>query len=956
MKKIILISLLLSFNFLYAIGISLNSPTVNEGNTSVTLTATLSAKLDHNITITLSNGATVEMENNTTVGTSTTFTAGTDDVYTLDQSFDINITSDTNGTLTYDLNSTVTVVNVNDTTNLTLTDPSVTEGEANVVIDLNVSNAPVGDLNITINDGINEQNVTIPNGSTGVTATIDLSSYNDVYSTDKTITVNVTGTSGGTFEDLNTTDTSVISMTENNNSVTNLTLTDHTVTEGEANVVIDLNVSNAPVGDLNITINDGINEQNVTIPNGSTGVTATIDLSSYNDVYSTDKTITVNVTGTSGGTFEDLNTTDTSVISMTENNNSVEVVSTLVVVDSNSTDMTYKVELSEVATGDVSVSLDNGDTRIVSDTTSSTTFSVDINSTQPTKITDTTGPASVEFENLNIKYAVLLQNNGWNFISLNGSTVSDVNLTLSDINSSGNIVSLYKEGKRDSNALFTEQNITTITLAQAYWIETSAANVIIDYNTSGVFTDLDYTDYDAGWNAIGFSEVITKESLESNLTAQGYILDEFKSQDTPAPTFVDANYTVPGKAYWIKVQQRAPIITTKDGYIVDLYLDSDASLIELAASIGAVNADELDSALINYEDVRTLAVKTNETNGISTSFMDPNDVNFTLALDSNLSKVTVKEPLMMAFNGFVDDDKQTGYIIENILSDAQGTINSISLTGSSDFNISNSGDLTVVADINYTTTSNIKDYNLTAYATNENGNGRSVDVTIHLSELEPILDMDTLDIKETAVAGTKIGLVPVLFTGSSAITSFTLSGAISSAFTIDNSSGMVSLAIDANSSMNDDIQVVATNTSGDSNIIDITFNVIPMTNAFHIAPNMDNNITKFTACSTERSVSYSMSATMVSDGGDNNFTDPKYVYTWSHDYDSNISTCSTSNCEVVVDYTALDYYGGLTIELNVEYDSTDSYSEYIDLGAIEHTTEYPPCMPKVLESETIIRP
>jgi hypothetical protein len=291
--------------------VTLSDPTVSEGN-AITITATVTNAPQTDLILTLSNGATITIVAGQTTGEVTFANPNGDDVYVDPQTLVYSITGTTGGNYealdTSDV-STVSVVDTIDPTVVTLSDPTVSEGNA-ITITATVTNAPQTDLVLTLSNGAT---ITIVAGQTTGAVTFANPNGEDVYVDPQTLVYSITGTTGGNYEALDTSDVSTVSVVDTIDS-TVVTLSDPTVSEGNA-ITITATVTNAPQTDLILTLSNGAT---ITIVAGQTTGAVTFANPNGEDVYVDPQTLVYSITGTTGGNYEALDTSDVSTVSVVD--------------------------------------------------------------------------------------------------------------------------------------------------------------------------------------------------------------------------------------------------------------------------------------------------------------------------------------------------------------------------------------------------------------------------------------------------------------------------------------------------------------------------------------------------------------------------------------------------------------------------------------------------------------
>ncbi|MCT7588217.1 immunoglobulin-like domain-containing protein, partial [Aliarcobacter butzleri] len=116
---------------------------------------------------------------------------------------------------------------------ITLSDPIVKEGEG-ITIKATVTNPPQTDLIITLKNG---EKITIKAGETTGSVTFDNPNGEDVYKDGETLNYTITGTTGGNYVSLDTSDSSVVTVTDTPDTTT-LTLNDVSVNEGTGTATV----------------------------------------------------------------------------------------------------------------------------------------------------------------------------------------------------------------------------------------------------------------------------------------------------------------------------------------------------------------------------------------------------------------------------------------------------------------------------------------------------------------------------------------------------------------------------------------------------------------------------------------------------------------------------------------------------------------------------------------------
>jgi hypothetical protein len=283
----------------------------------------------------------------------------------------------------------VLVSDVVDPTTLSLTASELVV-EGGMITYAAVLDNPAGsDMTVTLdNGGI----INIPAGSTS--GEIELQVEDDVYLGGGQFTsAAIVATTGGNFEQLvvNSTATEVVDTT----SITNLVLTaTDSVVEGGA-ITYLATLDNPAGSNMTITLSNGLV---ISIPAGASAGAALFATS--DDVYAVENTLSTVIVSAVGGNFESLNVSGESVVTTVLNDSD----DTTLRLSANTSvsegeDIVYTLSLDNPANSDLTVSLDNGETIIISAGSSQASINVPTNNfgSVLVAISDTSGG---NFENL----------------------------------------------------------------------------------------------------------------------------------------------------------------------------------------------------------------------------------------------------------------------------------------------------------------------------------------------------------------------------------------------------------------------------------------------------------------------------------------------------------------------------------------------------------------------------
>ncbi|MFP5427465.1 MAG: retention module-containing protein [Gammaproteobacteria bacterium] len=333
------------------------TPSVTEGGTIV-YTASVSAPVTGSpVLVTLANGQTISIP----VGASSASVSAAvgNDVYQGHDSVSNHIIAVGGGSYEQLVGNpapvTTTVSDSQDTTTVTLTaTPSVAEG-GSIVYTASV-NAPVTGTPVVVTLA-NGQTITIPVGQSSSTVTTPVT--NDVYQGHPAVTTNITGVSGGNYENLVGNPAPVSTTVTDVQDTTTVTLT-ATPSVAEGGSIIYTASVNAPVTGSPVVVTLA-NGQTITIPVGQSSSTVSTPVS--NDVYQSHAPVTNSITNVSGGNFESLvgNPAQVSTsVTDSQDTTTVSLSATPSVAEGGS--IVYTATLTNPAGTAVTVTLSNGQT------------------------------------------------------------------------------------------------------------------------------------------------------------------------------------------------------------------------------------------------------------------------------------------------------------------------------------------------------------------------------------------------------------------------------------------------------------------------------------------------------------------------------------------------------------------------------------------------------------------
>ncbi|MFT0867794.1 retention module-containing protein, partial [Pseudomonas sp. CAM1A] len=347
------------------------TPSVTEGGV-ITYTVTLNNPAQTPVTVTLSNGQTVTIEAGKSSG-SVDFQTPGNDVYNNGSTVSTTITGATGGNFEkLEPNPAPADTKINDsidTTTATLTaTPSVTEGGV-ITYTVTLTNPAQTPVTVTLSNG---QTVTIEAGKSS--GSVDFQTPgNDVYNNGSTVSTTITGATGGNFEKLEPNPAPAETKINDSIDTTTAALTaTPSVTEGGV-ITYTVTLTNPAQTPVTVTLSNG---QTVTVKAGES--TGSVDFQTpANDVFVNGSTVTTSITGASGGNFEKLepDTTPTQTVI----SDSIDTVTVSIASNGNVTEAeqpTFTVSVSQKLDHDLTVTLSNGATVVISAGQTQATYSL----------------------------------------------------------------------------------------------------------------------------------------------------------------------------------------------------------------------------------------------------------------------------------------------------------------------------------------------------------------------------------------------------------------------------------------------------------------------------------------------------------------------------------------------------------------------------------------------------
>ncbi|MFQ6594148.1 retention module-containing protein, partial [Pseudomonas palleroniana] len=276
---------------------------------------------------------------------------------------------------------------------------TITEAGGVLTYTATVTQAPIGNLNITLSNGAV---ITIPSGQLTGTVNVPLAPNDSPYIDPSQISVNVTGTTGGNNLVLNIDTTPAVTQVTDTIDTTTIALTaGSTVTEG-GQITYTATLTNPAQTPVTVTLSNG---SVITIKAGESTGTVVVDTPA-NDVYNNGSTVSTTITGATGGNFENLVPSTTPAVTTIVD--SVDTTTVALTAGSTVTEggqITYTATLTNPAQTPVTVTLSNGSVITIKAGESTGTVVVDtpandVYNNGSTVSTTITGATGGNFENL----------------------------------------------------------------------------------------------------------------------------------------------------------------------------------------------------------------------------------------------------------------------------------------------------------------------------------------------------------------------------------------------------------------------------------------------------------------------------------------------------------------------------------------------------------------------------
>ena len=219
---------------------------------------------------------------------------------------------------------------------------------------------------------------------------------------------------------------------------------------------------------------------------------------------------------------------------------------------------------------------------------------------------------------------------GWNLVGISGvdanmnvmDKIRDKNISLIVTNDNGRWL------KFDPNRSYLQQ-FSTFEEGKGYWIK---ANKDINL-TFNYINNIQMPNINGGWNLVSFKDGLNAKNAIAQLNNSGFKVDLIVTNDNgrwlkfdPNRSYLQQFSTLDGsKGYWVKAEKVAAIATTKDGYNVELYTESNnPDLSNLVSVISQYNLNELPNIKDQFSGVSNIVLSTTSNgNPIESSYISP---------------------------------------------------------------------------------------------------------------------------------------------------------------------------------------------------------------------------------------------------------------------------------------------------------------------------------------------
>ncbi|WP_412034573.1 immunoglobulin-like domain-containing protein, partial [Vibrio cholerae] len=231
---------------------------------------------------------------------------------------------------------------------------------------------------VTLDNG---QTITIKDGDTTGSVEVTVDANEDVYKDASSVSASIESATGGNFESLVVDKTAAVTQITDTIDETKVSLSaTGSLTEAGGTIIYTATLTNKAQGDVTVTLDNG---QTITIKDGDTTGSVEVTVDANEDVYKDASSVSASIESATGGNFESLVVDKTAAVTQitdTIDETKVSLSATGSLTEAGGT-IIYTATLTNKAQGDVTVTLDNGQTITIKDgdTTGSVEVTVDAN-------------------------------------------------------------------------------------------------------------------------------------------------------------------------------------------------------------------------------------------------------------------------------------------------------------------------------------------------------------------------------------------------------------------------------------------------------------------------------------------------------------------------------------------------------------------------------------------------
>ena len=591
--------------------------------------------------------------------------------------------------------ATASIADTTDTTTVTLSADDIEEGNANVVFNVELSNAAGTETTVTVTVNGVGHNAVIAAGEKTGSVSVSHTNTEDVYVDKSSMTGTVTAVNGGNFEDVDYSSATATADINDTIDTTTVTITAGNITEGTSDIGFTVTFDNPAETATTITVDVDGTEYKPVMSANTSSVSFAATNSNTEDAYLDASTVTGKVTAVDGGNFES--------VDFSEASTTVNVTDTI---DNTGITLTAPADTNE---GDALV-FDVTLTNAPKNTPATVTLDVDGKTFTGTVAVDaTTGTVTVDNPYSDDAYvqgsrkvtATVTDVTGGNFESVNFSGVS-ADATVNDTTTDTTLTLTAPDPTEEGSALIFEVELsaaaeteTTVSLAvggnifpgtieagkttgtvtvdnpyldDAYVQDNRTVTATVYNVTGGNFENVDYSGVSADATVIDSKTTATNVTLTAPApTDEGDDLVFAVELDTVPTSDVTVTLDVDGDTFngTINANDTKGTVTVTNPHSDDAYVQTDRTVTATVDSVEGGNFEYVD---INGVSADATVQDNNTATTITLTAPEPtnegDDLIFTVELDTvPTSDVTVTLD--------VDGDTFNGTINAN---DTKGTV------------------------------------------------------------------------------------------------------------------------------------------------------------------------------------------------------------------------------------------------------------------------------------------